>query len=843
MGTVYLATDRNLAGRQVAIKENIETASFRQEQFQYEALLLSRLSHPNLPRVSDHFVEASGHQYLVMDYIDGVDLRTILHQYKEPPPEGLVLFWMDQVLFTLSYMHNWFDPLTQKPSPIIHRDIKPANIKRTPDGRIVLVDFGVAKIDETIEGTVIGAKATTAGYSPPEQYTGGTDARSDIYALGATLYTLLTNQKPPDATALAAGQKLISPRQLNPRISRATERTILKALSLNPADRFQSVEEMHASLPRYRQSDTTDPRTTPPLFETSFSTDRKTRFQAPKKRWLSWSLIAALTVLALLIVVLVALPGRLNDTWLTLLAPAPANSSTSIGANNQEALVSSPTPPDSASTATPAIVANAGITETEPVPPDVTLSDVTLSDGVAVDSSQSDGPLVEVIEVDLLPTETATPAPTVTPTEAPATASPTDMPAPATATALPTATANGRVTSAVAAVVATNTASVPTPLLIATNTPVPTPTAVPATAVPTPSPAPSATPTETATPTALPTATVTALPTATAPPPPTATNSPVPTNTLMPTDTPRPTSTPFNPVAGDVRTIGGVRFVYVPQGSFMMGNSDQQLQDALDLCVPLRPNGCQRAWYEDEQPQFAANTAAFWVMETETTNAQFQRFVDAGGYNVERYWTQNGWAWRNANGITAPDGWNDARASPDYPVVGISWYEAVAYARWFAETAGEAARLPTEVEWEKAGRGTTEAMFPWGSAWVRENLNFCDIGCERDWKDNAFDDGFLTTSPVRTYPGGRSPYGAYDMAGNVWEWVSTIYDTDRFPYPYQNDGREVLDDPAQPVDIQRSLRGGSWTNFALDLRVANRFSNVATLRNPSVGVRLVVPTQ
>ena len=122
----------------------------------------------------------------------------------------------------------------------------------------------------------------------------------------------------------------------------------------------------------------------------------------------------------------------------------------------------------------------------------------------------------------------------------------------------------------------------------------------------------------------------------------------------------------------------------------MMGNSDQQLQDALDLCVPLRPNGCQRAWYEDEQPQFAANTAAFWVMETETTNAQFQRFVDAGGYNVERYWTQNGWAWRNANGITAPDGWNDARASPDYPVVGISWYEAVAYARWFAETAGEA---------------------------------------------------------------------------------------------------------------------------------------------------------
>ncbi|MCB0110212.1 MAG: hypothetical protein KDE53_30035, partial [Caldilineaceae bacterium] len=336
--------------------------------------------------------------------------------------------------------------------------------------------------------------------------------------MGATLYTLLTNQKPPDATALAAGQKLISPRQLNPRISRATERTILKALSLNPADRFQSVEEMHASLPRYRQSDTTDPRTTPPLFETSFSTDRKTRFQAPKKRWLSWSLIAALTVLALLIVVLVALPGRLNDTWLTLLAPTPPNSSTSIGANNQEALVSSPTPPDSASTATPAIVANAGITETEPVPPDVTLSDVTLSDGVAVDSSQSDGPLVEVIEVDPLPTETATPAPTVTPTEAPATASPTDMPATATATALPTATANGRVTSAVAAVVATNTASVPTPLLIATNTPVPTPTAVPTTAVPTLSPVPTATATETAAPTALPTptATVTALPTATA---------------------------------------------------------------------------------------------------------------------------------------------------------------------------------------------------------------------------------------------------------------------------------------------------------------------------------------
>lgn len=247
MGAVYLAEDINLPGRQVAVKENFDPSIAAQDQFKREALILARLRHQNLPQVTDHFIErASGRQYLIMDYIEGDDLETLLAQ-RGPLPETEVLNWMAQVLDALEYMHFWVDPTTGQMAPVIHRDIKPANIKVTPQGRVILVDFGIAKY-QTGAGTQTGARAASPGFSPVEQYTGGTDARSDIYAVGATLYCLLTGQVPPESPAIAAGTPLPPPRKLNPAISPNTEQVILRAMQIQAAARYQNVRELHRAL-------------------------------------------------------------------------------------------------------------------------------------------------------------------------------------------------------------------------------------------------------------------------------------------------------------------------------------------------------------------------------------------------------------------------------------------------------------------------------------------------------------------------------------------------------------------------------------------------------------------
>jgi serine/threonine-protein kinase len=191
-GAVYRAWDLNLE-RACALKENLEISEEAQRQFKREALILSGLSHPNLPRVIDHFIIPGQGQYLVMDYVEGEDLQEMLESTGRPLPEAQALSWISQVCDALVYLHS------QNP-PVIHRDIKPANIKITPQGQAMLVDFGIAKMYDAHLQTTLGARAVTAGYSPPEQYGSGmTDPRSDIYALGATLYHLLTGQQPPES--------------------------------------------------------------------------------------------------------------------------------------------------------------------------------------------------------------------------------------------------------------------------------------------------------------------------------------------------------------------------------------------------------------------------------------------------------------------------------------------------------------------------------------------------------------------------------------------------------------------------------------------------------------------
>jgi len=203
MGAVYRAEDLRLEGRQCAVKEIVlemeptETARAQaQEQFYREASTLARLDHPNLPKVSDYFTEGQ-REFLVMDFVPGRDLKALMDEarrQKKTLPEKQVLSWAAQLCDALDYLHS------QNP-PILHRDIKPANIKLTPSGTLKLVDFGLVKLmvpDDATTITIVQGRGTIQ-YTPLEQYggdTGHTDARSDIYSLGATLYHLFTNQPP-----------------------------------------------------------------------------------------------------------------------------------------------------------------------------------------------------------------------------------------------------------------------------------------------------------------------------------------------------------------------------------------------------------------------------------------------------------------------------------------------------------------------------------------------------------------------------------------------------------------------------------------------------------------------
>jgi serine/threonine-protein kinase len=247
MGAVYLADDLRLPGRQVAVKENLAPTGESQQQFKREAVALARLRHPNLPQVTDYFTEAGGRQYLVMDYVPGENLQQILTRLKGPLPVDEALSAVEQVMQALHFMHHWRDPETNRSSPIVHRDIKPANIKRTPEGRIVLVDFGIAKLDSR-GATALSARALTPGYAPLEQYNGGTDERSDLYSLGATLYVLLTGVVPPSATNMAAGAQMPGVKRLNAGVPERYAKVIERALRLQAKDRYQSVDEMYLAL-------------------------------------------------------------------------------------------------------------------------------------------------------------------------------------------------------------------------------------------------------------------------------------------------------------------------------------------------------------------------------------------------------------------------------------------------------------------------------------------------------------------------------------------------------------------------------------------------------------------
>ncbi len=252
------------------------------------------------------------------------------------------------------------------------------------------------------------------------------------------------------------------------------------------------------------------------------------------------------------------------------------------------------------------------------------------------------------------------------------------------------------------------------------------------------------------------------------------------------------------PQAGDVRLdpVAGKEMVFVPAGEFLMGPAKG-------------PEGA------DDHPERRVYLDSFWIDKAPVTNAEYRRFTNATGYPLPKY---------------ADD---PEYNQPDHPVVGVSWEDAIAYARWSNK------RLPTDAEWEKAARGMDGRTYPWGNAWdVSSNprANFADRNASvYPWADRNADDRCARTSAVGSFPQGASPYGCLDMAGNVWEWCADWYDT-----PHHASASASTRNPeGPPTGTLRVLRGGAWNGTREHLQTTYRVCHEPSYRAPNFGFRCV----
>jgi formylglycine-generating enzyme required for sulfatase activity/energy-coupling factor transporter ATP-binding protein EcfA2 len=246
------------------------------------------------------------------------------------------------------------------------------------------------------------------------------------------------------------------------------------------------------------------------------------------------------------------------------------------------------------------------------------------------------------------------------------------------------------------------------------------------------------------------------------------------------------------------------QMVDVPAGAFLMGSDKQKDKDTRDT----------------ETPQHEVILPAYRIGKYLVTNAQFAHFVTADGYDNKNYWTKAGWERKENEGWTEPRYLDDAsRNQENQPVVGVSWYEAVAYCNWLKATTGRDFRLPDEAMWEKAARGVDGRIYPWGNKWQPEKLNSSESNINRP-------------SAVGMYPQGKSPFEAYDMCGNVWEWCSTAHG-EKYPFQEQSYDQEI------EGDAPRRLRGGAFIDDQWLSRAAFRSSgSYPHVRDDDVGFRV-----
>ena len=268
------------------------------------------------------------------------------------------------------------------------------------------------------------------------------------------------------------------------------------------------------------------------------------------------------------------------------------------------------------------------------------------------------------------------------------------------------------------------------------------------------------------------------------------------------------------PNAGDTRTDEkGVSQVYVPPGCFMMGSSDEQLDEAFKLDPP----GWAKATAIYEKPQHeVCLTKGYWIDQYEVTNAAFAGFVADGGYTKAEYWSEKGAAWlKRQDADKLPIECEDT--ADDHPRVCVTWYEAEAYAAW------RGGSLPTEAQWEFAARGTESSIYPWGDDWDAAKANVLDS------------DGL---SAVGSYPDGVSWVGVYDMAGNAMEWAQ-----DWLSSTYYKDSPKE-DPTGQETGTKKVEKGGWWGSNAYVSRSAYKhFEDPPTYQDHHIGFRVVIAAE
>jgi len=299
MSAIYEAQAEHLKIK-VALKELLMDVPHLRGAFEQEAQRLARLRHIALPNVIDQFVE-NERQYFVMEYIEGQDFAELLVlRGRQPFPIQEVLHWADTLLDALDYLH-------QQTPPVIHRDLKPANIKLMPNGQVVLLDFGLATGGLANDGIEHSLYGYSLGYAPPEQLANrATTAQSDLYALAATLYHLLTMYAPPNARERTQAIKqqqpdpLLPANELNAEIPLHVAQLLTQALALNPADRPTHAAEMRQLL-RLNVAPRREKRNPPPLL-ISARDDATPPPSNIKRKWRSWLPIAIAILLWIMII-------------------------------------------------------------------------------------------------------------------------------------------------------------------------------------------------------------------------------------------------------------------------------------------------------------------------------------------------------------------------------------------------------------------------------------------------------------------------------------------------------------------------------------------------------------
>jgi eukaryotic-like serine/threonine-protein kinase len=888
MGAVYRAYDLSLQTPCV-VKEMLLVGDARQAagaaaQFQREASTLANLRHPNLPVVTNYFQE-SGAYYLVMDFVEGCSLDELI------PPNGLpeagVLAYANQLLGVLEYIHS---------KGVLHRDIKPANIIIQPDGKAILVDFGLVKVlSEGLLSKSILHGLGTPEYAPPEQAgTGGTDQRSDLYALGATLYHALTGQPPLPAGDRTAGATLPALRQLNPSISPNTERVVLTALNLNRAQRYPSATAMCADLINQIPAalPPSAPSQTVPLHPVG---------NGGTPAWV----LPLVVVLGLAILVLLGVIAVRELTTASGAVSAPTATSAANGVDLQNTV----TPALPAATSRPPANTPTSTFTPTPDPLKITLAPNVVMEFVRVSAGNF---LMGSTDSDTYASDNEKPQHTVSLEEyligkyevtnaqfaafvqatgykttaeqqgsgwsytgsewkdiagadwrhphGPNSDIQTRQNHPVVLISwddavafcqwvtqvtgrnvqLPTETQWEKAARGTDGRIYLWGNQTPDSSRLNYNMNVKDTTPVGQYSPAGDSPYGAADMAGNVWEWVADWYNETEYKTRTAsgsgvrePIGPTsgqyrvlrggswfngqegaraagrygyspdfrvdlvgfrvvARSAPAPQNpTAMPATTPSATpivtSATGNTLQITLAPDMVMEYVRVPAGNFLMGSADSDTSAS-----------------SDEKPQHTVYLEEYLIGKYEVTNEQFAAFARA---------TSRSWS--------LPAG------KENHPVVDVSWNDAVAFCEWVSQATGRKVQLPTEAQWEKAARGTDGRIYPWGNTWDAARLN-------------SSAGGVGATTPVGRYsPAGDSPYGAADMAGNVWEWVADSYNETEYKTRTAS-GSEVRD-PTSPTSGQsRVLRGGSWHLHQDFARCAYRLGDQPVSRFDLVGFRVVV---